>query len=129
MRYRSRSLARLLTVLILLASWVVTGRAQTQGPVTGTVTDTSGASIPGANVTVKKKAPSGPRKTVTNGDGLHSFPGLPRGSYQQKIELQDFTTAEIPAFKVDIQQTVRMDVSLQVGSLNETVSVPGRTVL
>src|SRR4051812_27545020 len=129
MRYRSRSLARLLTVLILLASWVVTGRAQTQGAVTGTVTDTSGASIPGANVTVTNTATSGTRNTVTNGDGVYSFPGLPPGSYQLKVELQGFKTAEIPAFKVDIQQTVRMDVSLQVGALNETVTVAGRTVL
>src|SRR3954454_16670378 len=129
MRHRSRSLARLLTALILLASWVLIGRAQTQGAVTGTVTDTSGASIPGANVTVTNTATSGTRNTVTNGDGVYSFPGLPPGSYQLKVELQGFKTAEIPTFKVDIQQTVRMDVSLQVGALNETVTVAGRSVL
>src|SRR5215203_3931417 len=38
-------------------------------------------------------------------------------------------TTEIPTFMVDIQQTVRMDVSLQVGALNETVTVASRTVL
>jgi Carboxypeptidase regulatory-like domain len=129
MRHRSRSLARLLTVLILLASWVVTGRAQTQGAVTGAVTDTSGAPVPGANVTVTNSATTGTRTTVTNGEGVYSFPGLPPGSYQLKVELQGFKTAEIPTFKVDIQQTVRMDVSLQVGALNETVTVASRTVL
>src|SRR4249919_2006857 len=129
MRHRSRSLARLLAVLILLASWVVTGRAQTQGAVTGAVTDTSGAPVPGANVTVTNSATRGTRTTVTNGEGVYSFPGLPPGSYQLKVELQGFKTAEIPTFKVDIQQTVRMDVSLQVGALNETVTVAGRTAL
>ena len=48
---------------------------------------------------------------------MYTFPGLPPGSYQLKVELQGFKTAEIPTFKVDIQQTVRMDVSLQVGAL------------
>ena len=110
MRHRSRSVARLLTVVILLASWVVTGRAQTQGGVTGKVTDTSAAAVPGATVTVINTATSGKRNTVTNGEGLYSFPGLPPGTYQIKVELQGFKTAEIPAFKVDIQQTVRMDV-------------------
>ena len=129
MRHRSRSVARLLTVVILLASWVVTGRAQTQGGITGTVTDTSGAGVPGATVTVTNTATSGMRNTVTNGEGLYTFPGLPPGTYQIKVELQGFKTAEIPAFKVDIQQTVRADVALQVGAVNETVTVVSRTVL
>src|SRR6478672_10031732 len=132
MRHRSRSVARLLTVVILLATsypWVVTGRAQTQGGITGTVTDSSGAAVPGATVTVTNTATRGTRNTTTNGEGLYTFPAVPPGSYELKVELQGFKTAEIRAFKVDIQQTVRMDVALQVGALNETVTVAGRTVL
>src|SRR6187401_1321556 len=129
MTHRSRSVARLLTVVILLASWVVTGRAQTQGGITGTVTDSSGAAVPGATVTVTNTATRGTRNTTTNAAGLYTFPAVPPGSYELKVELQGFKTAEIPSFKVDIQQTVRMDVSLQVGALNETVTVAGRTVL
>ena len=107
MRHRSRSVARLLTVVILLASWVVTGRAQTQGGITGTVTDSSGAAIPGATVTVTNTATSGTRNTTTNAEGLYTFPALPPGTYELKVELQGFKTAEIPSFKVDVQQTVR----------------------
>src|SRR4051812_984622 len=99
MRHRSRSVARLLTVVILLASWVATGRAQTQGGITGKVTDTSGASVPGATVTAINTATSGKRNTVTNGEGLYTFPGLPPGTYQIKVELQGFKTAEVAAFK------------------------------
>ena len=122
MRHRSRSVARLLTVVILLASWVVTGRAQTQGGITGTVTDSSGAAVPGATVTVTNTATSGTRNTTTNAEGLYTFPALPPGSYELKVELQGFKTAEIRAFKVDVQQTVRVDVPLQVGALDETVT-------
>ena len=129
MRHRSRSVARLLTVVILLASWVVTGRAQTQGGITGTVTDSSGAAVPGATVTVTNTATSGTRNTTTNGEGLYTFPALPPGSYELKVELQGFKTAEIRAFKVDVQQTVRVDVPLQVGALDETVTVVGKSTL
>src|SRR6188472_4130984 len=126
MRYRSRPVARLLTVVILLATsypWVVTGRAQTQGGITGTVTDSSGAAIPGATVTVTNTATGGTRNTTTNAEGLYTFPSLPPGTYELKVELQGFKTAEISAFKVDIQQTVRRDVAVQVGTLQETVTV------
>ena len=114
---------RLLTVVILLASWVVTGRAQTQGGITGTVTDSSGSPVPGATVTVTNTATRGTRVTTTNAEGLYTFPSLPPGNYEVKIELQGFKTAEVSAFKVDIQQTVRRDVVLEVGALQETVTV------
>ena len=99
MRHRSRSVARLLTVVILLASWVVTGRAQTQGGITGTVTDSSGAAVPGATVTVTNTATSGTRNTTTNAEGLYTFPAVPPGSYELKVELQGFKTAEIPCIQ------------------------------
>src|SRR5881394_384753 len=84
MRHRSRSVARLIGVVILLASWGAPARAQTQGGITGLVTDSSGAAIPGATVTVTNTATSGTRNTTTNGEGLYAFPGLPPGSYQVK---------------------------------------------
>src|SRR5215831_17408973 len=132
MRHRSRSVARLLAIVILVAScypWVATGRAQTEGGITGTVTDSSGAAIPGASVTVTNTATRGTRTTTTNAQGLYTFPVLPPGTYELKVELQGFKTAEIASFKVDVQQTVRRDVALQIGSVAETVSVQGSTTL
>ena len=129
MRHRSRSVARLLGVMILLTSWVGTGRAQTQGGINGRVTDSSGAAIPGATVTVTNTATSGTRNTTTNAEGLYTFPALPPGFYELKVELQAFKTAEIRSFKVDVQQTVRVDVPLQVGALDETVTVVGKSIL
>jgi hypothetical protein len=129
MRHWSSSVGRLLTVVILLAAWVVTGRAQTQGGITGTVTDSSGAPIPGASVTVTNTATRGTRETTTNAEGLYTFPSLPPGNYELKIELQGFKTAEVSTFKVDIQQTVRRDVALEVGTLQETVTVDTRATL
>src|SRR5687767_11624747 len=110
MRHRSRSVARLLGVVILLMSGASTAGAQTQGAITGTVTDASGAAVPGAEVTVTNTATRGTRETTTNTEGQYTFPSLPPGNYELKVALQGFKTAEIPAFKVDIQQTVRLDV-------------------
>jgi hypothetical protein len=115
--------------MIRLAGWVTPGRAQTEGGISGTVTDSSGAAIPGATVTVTNTATRGTRTTTTNGQGLYSFPALPPGSYELKVELQGFKTAEIRSFKVDVQQTVRVDVPLQVGALDETVTVVGQSTL
>jgi hypothetical protein len=129
MRHRARSVARLLIVMIVLAFWVMTARAQTEGGITGTVTDSSGAAIPGADVTVTNTANGGMRNTTTNTEGLYTFPSLPPGVYELKAELQGFKTVKIPAFKVDIEQTVRMDVRLAVGAVSETVTVTARPTL
>src|SRR3954462_2188276 len=129
MRHWSRSVARLLGVAMLLALWVVTGNAQTQGAISGAVTDTSGASIPGATVTVTNTATNGARTTVTNVDGLYTFPSLPPGTYALKVELAGFKTAEVAAFKLDVQQAARRDVALEVGTIEETVTVNVKATL
>ena len=129
MTHRSRSVARVFGVAIVLAAWVITGQAQTQGGISGQVTDSSGAAIPGATVTVTNTATSGTRNTTTNGEGLYTFPAVPPGVYELKVELQGFKTAEIRDFKVDVQQTVRLDVPLQVGALDETVTVTGQATM
>jgi hypothetical protein len=129
MKHASRSITRLLGVAILLATWVATARAQTQGGISGLVTDSSGGAIPGATVTVTNTATRGTRTTTTNADGLYSFPSLPPGVYALKVELQGFKTAELPQVKVDVEQTVRLDVPLQVGKLEEMVTVSGKSTL
>src|SRR6185436_9480126 len=83
----------------------------------------------GATVTVTNTATSGARTTVTNVEGLYTFPSLPPGNYAQKVEVQGFKTAEIAAFKLDVQQTARRDVGLQVGTLTETVTVNVKSTL
>ena len=88
-----------------------------------------GRRCPGATVTVTNTATRGTRNTTTNAEGLYTFPAVPPGSYELKVELQGFKTAEIRAFKVDVQQTVRLDVTLEVGAVGETVTVVGQSTL
>ena len=74
MTHRSRLVARVLGVAMLLAASVVPGRAQTEGGISGLVTDSSGAAVPGATVTVTNTATRGTRNTTTNAAGLYTFP-------------------------------------------------------
>ena len=113
---------------LLVVSVAIAG-AQTQGGISGLVTDSSGAAIPGATVTVTNTATRGMRTTTTNAEGLYSFPSLPPGVYAVKVELQGFKTAELSKVKVDIEQTVRLDVPLQVGNVEESVTVSGTATL
>ncbi len=129
MKQQSRSVVRLLAVAMVLTAYVSTAHAQTQGGISGLVTDSSSAAIPGATVTVTNTATGGTRTTTTNADGLYSFPSLPPGIYALKVELQGFKTAELPHVKVDVEQTVRVDVPLQVGKVEETVTVSGMSPL
>lgn len=129
MRHTSRSTARLLVVVLFLGAWVAPARAQTQGGISGLVTDSSAAPIAGADVTVTNTATGGTRKTTTNADGLYSFPSLPPGVYIVKVEQKGFKTADSPEIKVDVQQTVRFDVPLEVGTLEESVTVSGKSQL
>ena len=110
MRHRSRSLARLLTVLILLASWAGTARAQTQGGIDGRVTDPSGSAMSGADVTVTNKATHATRSTKTYNEGLYAFPSLPPGVYELTVAQKGFKTAEFHDVQLQVQQTARLDV-------------------
>ena len=97
MTHSSRLVARVLGVAMLLAASVVPGRAQTEGGISGLVTDSSGAAIPGATVTVTNTATSGTRNTTTNAEGLYTFPAMPPGVYELKVELQGFKTSTLKA--------------------------------
>ncbi|MGH9886605.1 MAG: carboxypeptidase regulatory-like domain-containing protein, partial [bacterium] len=121
--------ARVLGAAILLAAWVVPCRAQTQGGIGGLVTDASGAPLSGADVTATNKATRGTRKAMTNAQGLYAVPSLPPGVYALRVELRGLKIAEMSDVKIDVQQTARLDVALEVGTVEETVTVSGEAPL
>ncbi len=100
--------------------------AQTSGEITGLVSDPTGASVAGATVTVTNKATGATRKVVTTGEGLYAFPSLLPGLYEMKIERQGFKTSFLDNITLEVQQTLRRDVAMEVGAVGETVTVTGR---
>jgi hypothetical protein len=113
-------------LLVLLAFTAAAGFAQTStSRITGTVTDPSGAVVPGASVTAINEATGVTYTQVTSEGGLFSFPSVPLGLYTIKVELTGFKTAENKGNVLEINTPLIVNVRLQVGGTNEVVSVTG----
>jgi hypothetical protein len=112
--------------LIAVVLCVATGAAQTvTGAVTGTVTDPSGAVIPGATVVAINMATSVQTAAKTNSGGVYSIRFLPIGSYQVAVSAEGFNKVTLPQFKLEIGQTANLDARLTVGSNTNSVTVNG----
>ena len=93
------------------------------GTITGTVTDSSGGVVPKALVTVNNIATNAVRNAVTNDDGDFTVPLLPPGHYRVAVEKARFRRSVLADVGLDVEQTARVDFTLQVGILNEEVQV------
>jgi hypothetical protein len=117
-------------IAIACAVSVVPAHAQaTRGQLLGTIADQSGGALPGATVTATETRTGVVHTTVANATGNYTFPNLPDGIYNVKGELQGFKTVVREAVRVAVNTTVRIDLALQVGGLEETVTVTGETPL
>ncbi len=112
---------------LLLALCIVfpgTGFAQIlYGSVVGSVTDESGASIPGAQVSVTNKVTGAIRTTTTNQNGGYSVPTLQSGNYTVLVNRDGFRSASNDAVSVTPNTVNRVDFRLSVGQVSETVVV------
>jgi Carboxypeptidase regulatory-like domain/TonB dependent receptor len=92
------------------------------GSIIGTVTDSSGAVVAGAKVTVTNIRKGTSDKTTSNADGNYSVQHLIPDSYSLKIEAPSFATAELPEFRVSADSSVRVDIQMKPQSVaTETV--------
>ncbi len=111
--------------LLMLAAISVNITAQTQGEITGVVTDASGSAVSGATVSVTNAGTGAIRRTATNSEGVYSFPALLPGAYSLKVEYQGFKSALRDGIQLEVEQTARIDIALEVGSVGETVTITG----
>jgi len=91
--------------------------------ITGTVTDTSGAIVPGVDVTATNLETNVPSKTVSNQDGIYVIPNLFPGTYSIEFKRQGFEVLRRPTVTLESTQNARIDASLKVGALTESVTV------
>jgi hypothetical protein len=93
--------------------------------VTGTVTDTSGAAVAGAVVTVKSVERGVVYTATTNDSGLYHVSQLPVGNYEVRVEKPGFSSVEYPAFTLSLNQVAKIDVEMKVGQVSQTIEVTG----
>jgi hypothetical protein len=98
-----------------------------RGRINGTVTDDTGAVLPGVTVTASSPALIQPQVQVTGADGSYRFLALPPGVYDHHFELAGFQNVKREGIRVVINQTLTVDQQLQVATLQETVTVTGES--
>src|SRR5438094_8224697 len=96
------------------------------GRIVGVVTDSSGAVVPKVKITVSNIDTKDTRETVTADDGSFQILLLPIGNYSLTAEATGFRKVVNAAQRLEINQSLRMDVKLEVGATTETVQVEGR---
>ena len=99
----------------------------TTSSLTGVVTDSSGGVIPGADVVARNNATAGEFRAVTDATGTFTIPALPPGTYTVNVSLMGFKTSILPDVQLIAAQPARVKVTLEVGQLQETVTVTGAT--
>jgi hypothetical protein len=114
----------LLLVLALVLGLQAVAYAQTgAASITGLVTDPSGAPAPGATVTATNSATNVDYTAVSNHAGNYTIPSVPVGSYVVKSTLSGFKTAATKPITLEAKQIARLDFTLQLGALEDTVEV------
>ena len=99
--------------------------AQNFGQITGIVADPTGGVLVGATVTVTNTQTAATATQQANTAGIYVFPNLLPGIYNVKVEMDGFRIAARNAVELQIQQTIRLDFRLELGSLSETVTATG----
>jgi hypothetical protein len=103
-------------------------QAQTTGSITGLVTDTSGAVMPGVTVTLTSdRLIGGPQTQVTDANGNYRFDRLVPGTYAAKFELQGFRVIDRPDIRISAAFVATINAKLEVGNLAETITVTGES--
>ena len=122
------------TTIIALCPWAVSGSpafAQGVGAIGGTVVDSSGGALPGVTVALSSAEGTvgGTRDVITDERGTYQFLRLVPGTYAVKAELQGFRRATQDTIVVNADVTARVDLKMEVGSMEENITVSGQSPL
>ncbi|MFN7929927.1 MAG: carboxypeptidase regulatory-like domain-containing protein [Blastocatellia bacterium] len=96
---------------------------QDRGTITGTITDSTGAAVPGATVTITNIATNAPSSAITNAEGIYVIPQLPPGTYKVRVEKAGFKISEIGQLPLAAGNTATANLAMTVGAVSETVEV------
>jgi hypothetical protein len=115
----------IVALMLFFCSVPVRAQVATTGKITGVVNDVSGAAVPGATVTAKSPALMTPRTTQTQTDGSYLFDLLPPGTYEISVAVTGFKTFVQPGIVITSGFTATVNAKLEVGQIQQTVTVSG----
>lgn len=119
----ARGLALVAACLVLLVSASVANAQIYYGTITGTVTDSTGAVVSGAAVTVKNVGTGNTYTETTNESGAYTVAQVPVGSYEIRIVQKGFKEFVATSVEVHTSSDTRLDAQLQLGAASEVVQV------
>ncbi len=100
-----------------------------RGTITGTVSDAAGGVVAAAPVSVTNTATGVALRTVTTSTGVYSVPSVPAGVYTISIQVPGFKSFQQTGVRVDVAQTTRIDVKLEVGAVTDSVTIDADAAL
>ena len=110
------------TILAAILCTTLLGQAD-RGTVTGTITDATGAVVPGVPLTLRNAATNLTYSTPSSENGSYTFLNLPVGIYTLFVEAKGFQRQEVKGIEVQVNQQARIDLSMHVGDVTQTVEV------
>lgn len=120
-----RRVGPLVLALVLVSALPALAQGPTTGSINGTVSDNTGAVLPGVTVTSSGPAIMGVQTAVSNEQGQYRFPSLPPGTFKLTYELAGFSIVVRDGIIVGVGFSATVNVQLTVATLQETVTVTG----
>jgi len=115
-----------LAVLVALAPCAVAQESAAKGSLNGTVVDSTGGAIVGAQTTLTGQ--QGTQSQVTNGQGTFIYQDLIPGTYKVRVEMKGFRAAEVPDLTINVGRVSAIRIQLEPGSVTSTVEVVASAV-
>ena len=120
---------RLAPCLVWLLAASVSFGQTFYGSIIGSVNDATSGAVPQANVTLTNLGTSERRSMLTDSSGTYQFVNLVPGQYKVEVEKTGFRRFSRDPIAVEVQSTVRIDVGMQVGDVNQLIEVTAQTPL
>ncbi len=118
--------------LLAIIAWVpsrMEAQVAISATVTGYIADPTGAFVPGATVAIVNQDTGFTRSTETSAEGAYTFPGLPVGTYEITVTKTGFQTYKQSGIILLVNQTARLDVTLQLGGVAQAIEIVGQAPL
>jgi hypothetical protein len=111
------------TIAMLSVMAVRLPAQQATGAISGTVLDSSGATVPNAQITITNQDTGTVRSTVSNNEGLYNVPQVPPGTYAISTNAQGFSPIQIKDVLVTVGSETRVDLKIVVGQVSQAITV------